>query len=247
MSRKEIIAALVLFCAVAAVAWAPVDRRVDARSIVVEAFESASRCFQDTDRRLLQLFLRNYKFQLLGDATIDNIPAWVVVAKPKFRKQPCRQFWIDKSRRRILAFKDWTCRSMLKHSEKTSQLLIGIRTSNTDIGGTARACISLLPQFNSHTHSCRVARLPKGFEYVGTRTVDGVWHQDVYSDGLYVMSVFTRFPVATPRKNRNNVAVYLDGVGFLMRGRCGGLEYVVVGDLPLPELRRTAASIKPVS
>lgn len=247
MSRKEIIAALVLFCAVAALARAPVYRRVDARSIIVEAFESASRCLKDTDRRLLQLFLRNYKFQLLGDATIDTRPAWVIVAKPKFRKQPCRQFWIDKSRRRILAFKDWTCRSVLKHSEKTSQLLIGIRTSNTDIGGTARAYISLLQQLDPNTHSCRVARLPKGFEYVGTRTVDGVWHQDVYSDGLYVMSVFTRFPAAPHWENSNNAALYLKGVGFLVRGRCNGLEYVVVGDLPLPELRRTAASIKPVS
>ncbi|MDH7602523.1 MAG: hypothetical protein QHI38_10305 [Armatimonadota bacterium] len=245
MNTRRMLVALVVFCVAAAAAWTRGRSQVGPRRLVVEVLESANSTFSPVDRKLFQLFLANYRFQLLGEAVINGRVAWVVVAKPKFRKQPCRQFWIDSKQRVVLAFKDWGCGSVLKRVEVlpySRQQISGKGSplrGSTSLGGDRVLC-----GFDySATPFYRLACLPKGFRYIGRRVIGSGWHQDIYSDGAYAVSVFTRFLRSGRWENRNSGLVYLAGVGFIFTGRQGTVEYVVVGDLPLPELRVIQESI----
>ena len=196
-----------------------------ARSVVRSRFERGTQIAL----KLRGLFLKNYRFQLVGETMLDGKDTWVLVAKSRFRKQPCRLLWVDKSCSKVLAVKDWSCRSRLKLVKKYPSHRVG-EISHLDL---------------SEDHlACKPSYLPAGFAYIGTRKTPNGWWQHVYSDGLYALSIFSRFFSRGEWEHARQEAICLSIASLVVCRSWRNLELVLVGDLPADELRRIGNSIK---
>ena len=207
------------------------------------AFRAEAGAGSATSRRMRVLIERNYTFSVAGEDTIAGRGAWVLAIRPRIKKRPWRQLWIDQKTSEILAMRDWSSRNRLRRSA------CGLRGFSTAFHEarpySKRPKAVLKPRSPSKPEKVRSPRyVPPGFELVEVRTsATGGWSQIVYSDGLCAISVFQRFPARLSREHKNAIGVYGWGGGLLVSTFCAGRRIVVVGDLRRDELERMAGSI----
>ncbi|MGQ9784067.1 MAG: hypothetical protein ACUVRS_08820 [Armatimonadota bacterium] len=216
------------------------------RHIVENVLRSDRTVDSIVDAKLAHLLFRNYRVQLLGKDYIGGKNMLVAVLKSRFRSQPCRQLWIDENSGRVVAFKDWGRGGVLKFMGVYEKRRDRIFVHESDV---ARQ-ISMEPD-DFHLREAllrdlrpggpvwRVSSLPLGFEYLGSRVVRGGWWQDVYSDGIFAVSVFSRFACDEAEKpDRGSISIVrVPGIGLAMCGSIGVNNFIFVGDISASEIR----------
>jgi negative regulator of sigma E activity len=86
--------------------------------------------------------------------------------------------------------------------------------------------------------------VPSGYELVDVRSLEqGKVAQLVYSDGLFAISVFKRFPGRPGREHTETIGVYAWEVGSVLLRRGADGDVIVIADLPPNELGRIADSV----
>ena len=96
-----------------------------------------------------------------------------------------------------------------------------------------------LPPLNRPFARGEAAYLPSGYELVDVRSFEqGKLAQLVYSDGLFAISVFKRFPGRPGREHTATARVYSCKAGSMLLRRGVDCDVIVVADLPETELAR---------
>lgn len=242
MNRSVVLLAALVFMVVACASYVRSPDSEGARRIVENVLKSSCARSSALDTKLVRLIFRNYRIQLMGRDCIGGQSLLVVALKSRFRNQPCRQLWIDEKSGNIVALKDWGRGSILKFVSVYDRLRIPMHESNvkpTDI----HLQETLLRDLRPGSPVWRVGSLPLGFEYVGSRMIRGGWWQDVYSDGIFAVSVFSRFASGRTGKTgkEGSGIVCVPGVGLVMHVSRGAREFVIVGDISTSEMRRMAS------
>jgi negative regulator of sigma E activity len=95
---------------------------------------------------------------------------------------------------------------------------------------------------------CSHSYIPRGFEFVSADLLRGApkpeWVRLVYTDGLYCISVYSRFLGRMGREQDHVHTVYDWGQGLIASRIRDGRETVVVADLPIGEIGKIADSIR---
>ncbi|MCE5197906.1 MAG: MucB/RseB C-terminal domain-containing protein [Armatimonadota bacterium] len=178
------------------------------------------------DGRLASLVCRNYIPLVEGQERVAGRVAWVLRLKPKQKRFPWKQLWVDKRTSIVLASRDWSSANTLKRSMKT-------------IGAIQYISSSTLPKtVLTPIHAMPVTApeyIPAGFELVSAER-----SHLVYSDGLYSISIY----ISKIAEQGTKFAAPRDwGQGLILIGRTKGRKIVVTADLPPKEIERIAHSI----
>jgi negative regulator of sigma E activity len=185
-----------------------------------------------------------------GEDTIAGRKAWVLALRPRIKKRPFRQLWVDKKSFAILAVRDWSSANRLKRQTTTGPGVLErtrdpisrqpAKPAAFDLQRAVRAAERKLG-WKPALPRC----VPEGFEPVDIRLLSrGGWVQIAYSDGLYALSVFQRFSSRPGREHKRTIAVYDWGVGLLLSTNRADREVVVVADLAGNELESIGQSIR---
>ena len=217
----------------------PGPSRIDPHRCFEHAFRAEAGPDSATSRRMRELIERNYTFSISGEDVVAGRKAWVLGIRPKIKQRPWRQLWIDRKTFQILALRDWSHAGKLKRSAKSPavrpELVEGLgAASDKQSAAKARCGRVLAPGY-----------VPPGFELAEVRaSAEHEWSRIVYSDGLYAISLFQRFPDRLSWEHKHAIAVYDWGGGLLLSTFCAGRQVAVLADLPRHELERIAASIR---
>jgi len=181
----------------------------------------------------------NYRPTIDGSDVVAGRQTWALRLQRRVgrRSYPWKQLWVDKETGVILASRDWSGRNVMKSSMETLSIRYAGRASSAHAlaqrVGAARTGYPagrdiLLPRY-----------VPRGFRLFGA------WHDAgsgrahiVYGDGLYVLSVFESVSDGPAADGR----VCDWGQGLVLSTRSGRVRITVMGDLPVTEIRKVAAS-----
>lgn len=203
-------------------------------------------------RRTEALLLANYTPLVEGEDRIAGRTTWVLRLKPKGKRLPWKQIWVDKSTGVVLASRDWSSGNRLKRSMKTLSISYAEPVRHSQPGsGPARREPGEKPVVDLDTVSRTLGvpvrapgYVPRGFELMGAeaRADDGLAHL-VYSNGLGVISVYVRFPGRQGREQQVGHPVHDWGQGLVLSTATREAEVTVMADLPIREIERIAGSV----
>jgi negative regulator of sigma E activity len=184
--------------------------------------------------------LRNYTPLIEGEDTVAGRKAWVLRLRPRDKYRPWKQLWVDKNSYIILASRDWSSRDSIKSTTITISIS-GISKNQHPIQHTSCRLSTSFRSINLKIPKY----LPYGYKLQNIRKLP---HENLtqidYSDGLYTISLFERFPGTLAREKKQSIAVgdCRQGIVYFIRNR--NFDLTIIADLPVTELRRIAASIQ---
>ncbi len=186
-----------------------------------------------------------------GEDTIAGRKAWTLRLKPKRKRLPWKQLWIDKETFVVLASRDWSSANKIKRTMKTTWISYRVPRSppilerpaysmEQDADSQLKAAALLLAGRTSPTKY-----LPKGFKLVNVE----VDYNDscvrlVYSDGLYALSVLVGDAADRAGERLRAGRAYDWGQGLMVFARANGRNVLIVGDLPVEEIKKIAGSVQ---
>lgn len=200
------------------------------------------------NQQAVELVRRNYTPLVEGEDIIAGRRTWVIRLKPHTKYTPWKQLWIDRETGAVLAMRDWDSRNRIKSAMRTLSI------SYTDVRAEFdQARVSQLSS-SDQSRCLDIYRMgniphpqyvPRGYKLVRVKKIgrDGPM-QLVYSDGLYSLSVFLRFPDGQGGEQNKIKRAYDWGQGLVLSTYSAGMNIVVVGDLPLTEIERIALSVR---
>ena len=197
------------------------------------------------------LVVRNYVPLVEGEDVVSNRQTWVLRLKPRVKKRPWMQLWIDKKTFVALASRCWDWRNRLTRSGQICNLTrsgnLGICDSRSD-ASVAITDRRIAPggQIANPAPTLRPpSYIPSGYELLDVCSFEqGKLTQLVYSDGLFVISVFKRFPGRPGREHTETRSAYAWEAGSVLLRRGADGDVIVIADLPLTELGRIADSVR---
>ncbi len=206
---------------------------------------------RDRLHRMRGLVERNYSFSVSGEDTVAGRKTWVLAIRPRVKKRPWRQLWIDCSTYEVVALRDWNGTNKLRRSVRGLQGLSNALEQADPYSMPPKAVTKPRSpeeprQLAGTNTSARIpSYVPHGFEMLEVRKpATGGWSQVVYTDGLYAIGLFDRFRPRPSGEHRRTTAVYDWGGGLLLSTSRAGREVVVLADLPVDELERMAGSLR---
>lgn len=190
--------------------------------------------FSADTRKRLSLLMSNYVPLVEGSESICGRPAWVLRLKPRLKRRPWRQLWVDKRDFSVLAMREWSHRNTIRRS-----LIIG-RCPDPDADP-----VKTKPQRNVAPEVLIVpSYVPAGFSLSDVRLLVGKGiTQVVYSDGMFSVSVFCR-PESVPPAGPAAIGLYACGHATAVAVCSRRMRVDIIGDLPDEELLRMARSLK---
>ncbi len=246
--KWSLIAAAVLALGFAVCPAVPSGRRVDPEELLHRALST------DTNHQSrISLIRRNYTPLVEGEDRIAGRPVWTLRLKPSRKQFPWKQLWIDKQTGAVLASRDWTGRNQIRDSKGASATLynpIQLAGDKLDKGAPAlrgsRSGRAALP--NASRVLGREVPIPRYvpacFELASVEVdkTDGDV-QLVYSDGLYVFSLFVGPGVGRAARTMSPNRPYDWGDGLALLTRSKETSVLIVADMPVEEIQKVAGSI----
>lgn len=202
--------------------------------------------WQNFDQQAVELVRRNYTPLIEGEDTIAGRRTWVLRLKPHTKHRPWKQLWVDCKTGAVMAMRDWDSRNRIKSTMRT------ISISYMDVYAKPdQAAVDQLSKRGQSQDACSLQDIPhpryvpRGYRLVRVRKISHLGStQLVYSDGLYSLSVFLRFPDGQGGEQNKIKRAYDWGQGLVLSTPYAGRNIVVVGDLPLREIEHIARSIR---
>ena len=233
----------------------PLGRRcVDPDEVMERPLFSLTSMHAPIPGRRLSLIKRNYSTLVEGGDTIDGRPVWTLRLKPSRKDFPWKQVWVDKNTGAIRACRDWSSRNEIKRSTKTS----GVSRSPAQVpaqklnlivhhcygGESRRDALRKARGLLGYTFP-RPRYVPACFELavVEVDNTDGDLHL-VYSDGLYVLSVFIGPTADRAARSIQANRAYDWGQGLAFLTSAHGRSALIVADLPVEEIEKIAGSVQ---
>lgn len=200
------------------------------------------------NQQAVELVRRNYTPLVEGEDTIAGRRTWVIRLKPHTKYTPWKQLWIDSETGVVLAMRDWDSQNRIKSTMRTLSISYTDVQADfdeetvTQLSSSAQSRCLDISRMKNIPHP---RYLPSGYKLVGVKKIGRAGAtQLVYSDGLYSLSVFLRFPDGQGGEQNKMKRAYDWGQGLLLSTYNAGRNIVVVGDLPLKEIERIALSVR---
>lgn len=145
-----------------------------------------------------------------GRDRVNGVECLAVRFKPDLKLRPWIQLWIDPVSKKILSAREWSAENRAKP--------VGISLESDQSPRTFK------------TNQRSGANLPEGFRLVDERQIQQSIQQQVYSDGLQVVSVFkTEHGKLLGTANKT---IYQHGVQRIAGRQLGVCDLIVIADLP---------------
>jgi peptidoglycan/xylan/chitin deacetylase (PgdA/CDA1 family)/negative regulator of sigma E activity len=220
-------------------------------------------------RAVLPQILTNYNIFFSGTESVAGRETRVINVQSKFPGRPSLRVWVDRDRRLILRFERYRPDGSLQETAAfiniqydvafTPDLFTVPAPPGTQVQQQrppGRMSIAEIAQRVGFTPQVP-SYLPSGFQERGSRVVNVQGQPTatfVYSDGLTTITLFeSRGPQGPPPRGRPvrigpvQGTVAPRGVATLLHWNAAGVSHTLVGELPLDELVRVAASVPLVS
>lgn len=186
--------------------------------------------------------LRNFDLHLVGTDTIAGRPTYIVFAVPHNRLDSARRVWIDKDCYLIIRSQMETPHGTVVNSSRFTNIEINpkdIPASAFKVTGKVRQARKTVEK---HFSVIKPSYLPKGYKLVGISrmSVNGYCSAHLqFSNGANVISLFQRkaskeAPLSPVKSKVTNVLTWAHN----------GIRFILMGDVPVSELRKIAVSTK---
>ncbi len=211
--------------------------------------EVRSPTWQGVDYQAADLVRKNYTPLIEGEDTIAGRKTWVLRLKPHIKHRPWKQLWIDCKTGVVLAMRDWDSRNRIKSTMRTLSISYSDTSNNKYSQNKVDHVSNTKPIYGYDEHCLQniphPRYTPRGYKLVRIIGPDDFRpSQLVYSDGLYSLSVFLRFPNSQGGEQNKIKHAYDWGQGLALAMHDARKKIVVVGDLPLTEIERVARSVR---
>lgn len=186
--------------------------------------------------------IKNYDIRILGTDKVAGRSTYVIHALPKSPNESARRIWVDQDCYLVMRTQVEDPRGVVLNSSRYSSIEINPKGISPSLFKTTGRVRSTLSPANCPFRLMKPAYIPRGYRLIGIGKMNVSGHSCAhiqFSNGSNVISLFERQtsndrePVRLRSKTTNVITWAKEGVLFTL-----------MGDVPCPELRKMADSMR---